>query len=99
MIIYSEILGKPFNSVEECLNAEKQHNKKLQEEEARRKKEAEEARANIRDIYNQLVAVWTKYIKALTKAGYDVDSLEDKALIFMEAIIDAENRQAKSSQS
>lgn len=99
MIIYSEILGKPFNSVEECLKAEEQYNKKLQEEEARRKKEAEEARANIRDIYNQLVAVWTKYIKALTKAGYDVDSLEDKTLIFVEVIIDAENRQAKSSQS
>ena len=60
---------------------------------------AEQARANIRDIYNQLVVVWTKYIDALTKAGYDVDSLEDKTLIFVEVIIDAENRQAKSSQS
>lgn len=99
MIIYSEILGKPFNSVEACLKAEEQYNKKLQEEEARQKKEAEQARANIRDTYNQLVTVWIKYIDALTNAGYDVDSLEDKALIFMEAIIDAENRQAKSSQS
>lgn len=99
MIIYSEILGKPFNSVEACLKAEEQYNKKLQEEEARQKKEAEQARANIRDIYNQLVVVWTKYIDALTKAGYDVDSLEDKTLIFVEVIIDAENRQAKSSQS
>ena len=38
-------------------------------------------------------------MKAVDIAGYDIDSLEEMALVFVEVISDAEKRQDKSSQS
>lgn len=99
MIIYSEILGKPFNSVEECLNAEKQHELKLQEDEARKKAEKDKLEKAVHDNYNTLVNSWIDYMKAVNKAGYDIDSLEEMALIFVEVISDADSRQDKAAQS
>ena len=95
MVIYSEILGKQFKTVEECLAAEEQYNKKLKEEELRRKKEQEQAEKGVKEKYDTLVYAWMGYLKALDKAGYDVDGMEDKALIFVEVVLDAEDREAK----
>ena len=99
MVIYSEILGKQFKTVEECLAAEEQYNKKLKEEELLRKKEQEKAEKAAHDGYESLVSAWRGYLKALDKAGYDVDGMEDKALIFVEVVLDAEAREAGSLKS
>ena len=99
MVIYSEILGKQFKTVEECLAAEEQYNKKLKEEELLRKQEQEKAEKAVHDGYESLVGAWRGYLKALDKAGYDVDGMEDKALIFVEVVLDAETREAGSLKS
>ena len=99
IIIYSEILGKQFKTVEDCLAAEEQYNKKLKEEELRRKKEQEQAENSVKENYEMLVHAWIGYLKALDKAGYDVDGMEDKALIFVEVVLDAESREAKGLKS
>jgi len=99
MIIYSEILGKQFKTIEDCLAAEEQYNKKLKEEELRRKQEQERAEKAIHDGYESVVNAWRYYTKALKAAGYDVDSMEDKALLFVEVVLDAEERQAKDSKN
>lgn len=99
MIIYSEILGKQFNSVEQCLAAEEQYNKKLKEEEARRQKEREELEKLIKESYEKLVNSWRHYIKVLDAANVEVEDMEDKALIFVEVILDADQREAKNLQS
>ena len=99
MVIYSEILGKQFKTVEECLAAEEQYNKKLKEEELLRKQEQKKAEKAVHDGYESLVSAWRGYLKALDKAGYDVDGMEDKALIFVEVVLDAETREAGSLKS
>lgn len=99
MIIYSEILGKPFNSVEECLDAEKQYELKRKEEEARKKAEKDKLEQAVYDTYNTLVNAWINYMEAVDKAGYDIDSLEEMAIIFVEVISDADRRQNKAAQS
>ena len=99
MIIYSEILGKPFNTVDECLAAEEQYNRKLKEDEARRKKELEELEKLVHDCYETLVHAWENYEKVLTKVGMDVNDMEDKALILVEVILDADSRKNHSPKS
>ena len=95
MVIYSEILGKQFKTVEDCLAAEEQYNKKLKEEELRRKQEQEKAEQEARKSYDTLVDAWAYHLKALEKAGYDIEGMEEKALIFVEVVLDAEDREAK----
>ena len=99
MIIYSEILGKSFNSVEACLKAEKEYEVKQKEAEARKKAEREKLENAVYKTYNELVNSWIEYMKAIDKAGYVADSLEEKAIIFVEVINDAEKRQNKTTQS
>ena len=99
MVIYSEILGKQFKTVEECLAAEEQYNKKLKEEELLRKQAQEQAEKNVHDGYENLVHAWINYLKALTIAGYDTDGMEDKALIFVEVVLDADDREAENLKS
>lgn len=99
MVIYSEILGKQFKTVEECLAAEEQYNKKLKEEELLRKQEQEKDEKAVHDGYESLIGAWRDYLKALDRAGYDVDGMEDKALIFVEVVLDAESREAKGLKS
>ena len=96
MIIYSEILGEEFKTVDECLQAEEKYNKKLKEEELRRKQEQEKAEKAVHGGYELLLNAWRDYMRALDRAGYDVDSMEDKALLFVEVVLDAEAREAKS---
>ena len=99
MVIYSEILGKQFNTVDECLAAEEQYNKKLKEEELRKQKAREKAEKNVNDSYETLVNAWRLHLKCLEAAGYDVSGMEDKALIFVEVVLDADSRQAKNLKS
>lgn len=99
MIIYSEILGKQFKTVEDCLAAEEQYNKKLKEEELRKQKEREAIEKLVKESYEKLVNSWRDYIKILDKAEIDVSDMEDKALIFVEVVLDAEGRDAKNLQS
>lgn len=99
MVIYSEILGKQFKTVEECLAAEEQYNRKLKEEELLRKQEKEKAEKAVHNGYETLLSAWNNYIKALRMAGYDIDDMEDKALIFVEVVLDAETREAKNFKS
>jgi len=98
MIIYSEILGKQFNSVEDCLAAEEQYNKKLKEEEERLKKEQEENEKLVKSAYKELLNAWTQYMDILEVAGYDIDS-DDKALILVEVILDGEKAKAHGLKS
>ncbi len=99
MIIYSEILGKPFESVEDCLSAEREYELKLKAEKERKKQEQARLEKTVHDTYNILVNSWIEYMKAVNAAGYDIDTLEEMALIFVEVIDDAEQRQNRSSQS
>ena len=99
MIIYSEILGKPFESVEDCLSAEREYELKLKAEKERKKREREKLENEIHNTYEKLVNAWIAYMKAVNAAGYDIDTLEEMALIFVEVIDDAEQRQNRSSQS
>lgn len=96
MVIYSEILGKQFDSVDECLYAEEQYNLRLEENARRRKQEQEKAEKAVKEGYDTLVNAWRYYLKALDKAGYDVEGMEDKALIFVEVVLDADTREADS---
>lgn len=99
MVIYSEILGKQFDSVDECLYAEEQYNKRLEENARRRKQEQEKAEQEARKSYDTLVDAWAYHLKALEKAGYDIEGMEEKALIFVEVVLDAEDREAKGLKS
>ena len=99
MIIYSEILGKPFNSVEDCLTAEEQYNKKLKEEESRKQKERELIEKAVNDTYETLIHAWMNHLKALDLAGYDMNAMENKTLVFVEVVLDADDRQAENLKS
>ena len=68
MKYYSEILGKTFNSEKDCLAAEAEYKKSV--EEARQKKEAlskeRKARATeVEDAFKEVVAAKEKYNKLL----------------------------------
>lgn len=99
MVIYSEILGQPFKTVEECLAAEKEYTLLLKEKEERERKEREQREQDVRSTYKALINAWVNYEKALERAGYSIDSLEEKALVFVEVIDDAETRKNQSSKS
>ena len=99
MVIYSEILGKQFKTVDECLAAEAEYNKKLKEAELLRKQEQEEAEQAVEDGYEALVNAWRKYLKALEKARVTIDGVEDMAILFLEVVLDAEGRETKSPKS
>ena len=99
MVIYSEILGKQFKTVDECLAAEAEYNKKLKEAELLRKQEQEQAEKLVKEGYETLVKAWSLYLKALEKANYEIDGMEDMALLFVEVVLDAESRETKSPKS
>jgi len=70
MIISSELTGKEYKTVEECLKAEKEFLKK-KEEEKKAKKEHEEA---LDKAYKEAVAACDRYFEL---AGVEVDYDED----------------------
>ena len=99
MIIYSELTGKQYETVEECVEAERKVKEEVQRQKEARRKEREQLKANIEEVYKSIVNSWIKYVDLLEKANYDVSSLEDKAILFVEIINDAEKRQEKTSRS
>lgn len=90
MIIYSELTGKQYKTVEECVKAEKELKAQIEREKEARRKEREKLESNIQDTYKTLVNAWKRYMKLLEQAEYDVGDLEDKAILFVEIISDAE---------
>lgn len=99
MIIYSELTGKQYNTVEECVEAENRLKEQIQKEKEARRKEREQLKSDIEEVYKSMVNSWIKYVDLLERANYDVSSLEDKAILFVEIINDAEKRQEKTSRS
>lgn len=99
MVIYSEITGKKYKSVDECLREEELFLKKKQEAEERRRKEREQIEAEVRNSYENLVTAWRLYLKLLNKAGIEIEDMEDKALIFVEVVLDADDREIKHLKS
>ena len=65
----------------------------------RAEREAKKAEREIKKGYDTLLNAWIHYLNALDAAGYDVDGMEDKALIFVEVVLDAESREANSLKS
>lgn len=71
MIIYSEILDKTFDSVNECLDAEIAHQKAEAE-----KKEAEEAlQAEIDKAYEEAITACDKYLELVGLKEKDGDDI------------------------
>jgi len=99
MVIYSEILNKQFDTVDECLAAEEEYNKKLKEEELQKQKERELIEKAVHDTYETLVKAWANHKKALDLAGYDMDVMENKALVFVEVVLDADSKEANNFKS
>jgi len=99
MIIYSELTGQQYKTVEECVAAEKRIKEEVQKQKEARRQERLKLEADISDTYKALVNGWKHYISLLEKAEYDVSSLEDKAILFVEIITDAERKQEESARS
>lgn len=77
MIIKSEITGKTYKTVDECLADEKAYNQKKLEDE-RKKKEFEKKQ----EVAFQLVKEsWKKYLDVLREGGYHVDALDEIMLL------------------
>ena len=99
MIIYSELTGQQYNTVEECVEAERKLKEEVRRQKEARRKEREQLKTDIEEVYKSMVNSWIKYINLLERANYDVSSLEDKTILFVEIINDAEKRQEKASRS
>jgi len=99
MIIYSELTGKQYKTVEECVAAERELKEQIQKQKEARRQERAKLQKDIESTYKSIVDSWSRYIDLLEKAEYDVSSLEDKAIIFVEIITDAEKRKEKSARS
>lgn len=99
MIIYSELTGKQYKTVEDCVEAEKKLKEEIQKQKEARRKEKEELRNQIEKTYKAIVANWIDYLDLLEKADYSVNDLEDKAILFVEIINDAERKKEKTSRS
>ena len=99
MIIYSELTNKQYKTVEECVAAERELKEQIQKQKEARRQERAKLQKDIESTYKSIVDSWSRYIDLLEKAEYDVSSLEDKAIIFVEIITDAEKRKEKSARS
>jgi hypothetical protein len=99
MIIYSELTGRKYDTVEECVEAERKLKEEIQKEQEKRRKEKEELHNRIREIYKAIVTNWIEYLDLLEKDGYSVSDLEDKAIFFVEIINDAEKQKETSTRS
>ena len=95
MIITSELTGKKYKTVDECLAAERAY-KEQKEREAKareeQKKREEQARKDFKEKSDQarkeLVDAWKTYMQLYVDAGYSMDTL-DKMYLFYEVILNA----------
>jgi hypothetical protein len=99
MIIYSELTGRKYNTVEECVEAERKLKEQIEKEKEARRQERQKLDSDIYETYKALVNGWRNYINLLERAEYDVSSLEDKAILFVEIINDAERQKEKNTRS
>ena len=95
MIIYSELTGKQYKTVEDYVEAERKLKEEIQKKQEARRKEKEELHNQIEKTYKAIVTNWIDYLDLLEKAEYSVNDLEDKAILFVETINDAEKRKEK----
>ena len=80
MIIYSEITEQKYDSVEECLKAEKAH----MEAERKRKEEAENKQKELDKAYDEAISAAERYFEL---AGIDEKLINDP-LRFIEFLFD-----------
>ena len=99
MVIYSEITGETYATVEECLAAERAIQEEIERERKARREERKKLEAEINETYDLLVNSWKHYLKLLEKAEIGIDSLEEKAILFVEIITDAERTEETNSRS
>ena len=89
MIIYSEILGKEFDTVNECLMAEKEYEDRLERERLQKEAERKALEDEVNELYAHLVDAWKEFISVLDMLAEDLDN-DTKALILAEVFLDAE---------
>jgi uncharacterized LabA/DUF88 family protein len=99
MIIYSEVLGKQFKTIEECVAAEKEYEKKLKEEAQKQENERQALEKRINEAYKRLVKDWTEFMDCLEESDVDIESMQDKALLCVEVILDAERKRVDRPKS
>lgn len=86
MIIYSEVLDKKFNSVDECLAAEEEFFKKKEDEKAKAlEKEKRETEA-----YERLMEAWKNYeeVMGISTFGREVTIADINALMLVADILE-----------
>lgn len=86
MIIYSEVLDKKFNSVDECLAAEEEFFKKKEDEKAKAlEKEKRETEA-----YEKLMKAWKNYeeVMGISTFGREVTIADINALMLVADILE-----------
>ena len=74
----------------------KEEIQRQKEEERKKKKELQE---EIEKVYKTLVKSWTTYLELLEEANYIVDSIEEKAILFVEIIDEAERQKKNTARS
>ena len=99
MIIYSELTGKQYKTVEDCVEAERKLKEEIQRQKEEERKKKKELQEEIEKVYKTLVKSWDTYLKLLEKANYTVDSVEEKAILFVEIIDDAERQKKNTARS
>ena len=99
MIIYSELTGKQYKTVEDCVEAEKKLKEEIQRQKEEERKKKKELQEEIEKVYKTLVKSWTTYLELLEEANYIVDSIEEKAILFVEIIDEAERQKKNTARS
>ena len=74
MIIYSEILDKQFDSVDDCINAELEFKRKEKEKEEARK----EHQKKLDEAFDKAMKAFNEYLEL---AGFEVEETEDEIKI------------------
>ena len=90
MIIYSEVLDQKFNSVNECLAAEKEFFKKKEAEKAEKAKALEKEKRET-EAYERLMEAWKNYqeVMEIPTYGREVTPADINAFMLIADIIES----------
>ena len=90
MIIYSEVLDQKFNSVNECLAAEKEFFKKKEAEKAAKAKALEKEKRET-EAYERLMEAWKNYqeVMEIPTYGREVTLADINAFMLVADIIES----------
>ena len=90
MIIYSEVLDQKFNSVNECLAAEKEFFKKKEAEKAEKAKALEKEKRET-EAYERLMEAWKNYqeVMEIPTYGREVTLADINAFMLIADIIES----------